>query len=97
MRFEIVSATHSKLRSIVALSCLTAVLGSAPPPDPEKNADEEVPADEKVVVDLWHWRDDYIQPIQRIRAERNETNLSGQFTYSKTRNSFNSPTKHLKV
>ncbi len=45
-------------------------LGAAPPPEPEKNPDEEIPADEKVLVDLWHWKDDYIQPIQRIRAER---------------------------
>ncbi len=45
-------------------------LGTAPPPEPEKNADEETPADEKVLVDLWHWKDDYIQPIQRIRAEQ---------------------------
>jgi len=43
-------------------------LGTAPPPDPEK--DEEIPADEKVLVDLWHWKDDYVQPIQRIRAEQ---------------------------
>jgi dipeptidyl aminopeptidase/acylaminoacyl peptidase len=45
-------------------------LGSAPPPEPEKSADEEIPADEKVLVDLWHWKDDYIQPIQKIRAEQ---------------------------
>jgi len=36
---------------------------------PEKNPDQEIPADEKVLVDLWHWKDDYVQPIQRIRAE----------------------------
>jgi dipeptidyl aminopeptidase/acylaminoacyl peptidase len=45
-------------------------LGTAPPPDPEKNPDEETPADEKVLVDLWHWKDDYIQPIQKVRAEQ---------------------------
>ncbi len=45
-------------------------LGAAPPPEPEKNADEGVSADEKVLVDLWHWKDDYIQPIQRVRAEQ---------------------------
>ncbi len=45
-------------------------LGAAPPPEPEKSADEEVPADEKVLVDLWHWKDDYIQPIQKVRAEQ---------------------------
>ncbi|HEU4794497.1 MAG TPA: prolyl oligopeptidase family serine peptidase [Pyrinomonadaceae bacterium] len=45
-------------------------LGSAPPPEPEKSPDEEIPADEKVIVDLWHWKDDYVQPIQRVRAEQ---------------------------
>jgi dipeptidyl aminopeptidase/acylaminoacyl peptidase len=45
-------------------------LGTAPPPEPEKNPDEEIPADEKVLVDLWHWKDDYVQPIQRVRAEQ---------------------------
>ena len=44
-------------------------LGAAPPPEPEKNADEEISADEKVLVDLWHWKDDYIQPMQKVRAE----------------------------
>jgi dipeptidyl aminopeptidase/acylaminoacyl peptidase len=45
-------------------------LGSAPPPEPERNPDEEIPADEKIVVDLWHWKDDYVQSIQRVRAEQ---------------------------
>src|SRR5260370_22142063 len=43
-------------------------LGAAPPPEPEKTADEEIVTDEKVLVDLWHWNDDYIQPIQKSRA-----------------------------
>ncbi len=45
-------------------------LGAAPPPEPEKSASDDVPADEKVLVDLWHWKDDYIQPIQKVRAEQ---------------------------
>ena len=45
-------------------------LGASPPPDPEKSADDDIPADEKVQVDLWHWKDDYIQPIQKVRAEQ---------------------------
>jgi len=45
-------------------------LGSAPPPEPEKSPDEEIPADEKVLVDLWRWKDDYVQPIQKVRAEQ---------------------------
>jgi dipeptidyl aminopeptidase/acylaminoacyl peptidase len=45
-------------------------LGAAPPPEPERNPDEEIPADEKVLVDLWHWKDDYVQTIQKVRAEQ---------------------------
>jgi len=45
-------------------------LGTAPPPEPEKNPDEEIPADEKVLVDLWRWKDDYVQPVQKVRAEQ---------------------------
>ena len=47
----------------------------APPPEPEKEADSEEPADEKVLVDLWHYKDDFIQPMQKVRAEsdRNRT------------------------
>jgi dipeptidyl aminopeptidase/acylaminoacyl peptidase len=44
--------------------------GIAPPPEPEKDPEAEIPADEKVVVDLWHWKDDYIQPMQKVRAEQ---------------------------
>ncbi|HYR76111.1 MAG TPA: prolyl oligopeptidase family serine peptidase [Pyrinomonadaceae bacterium] len=55
-------------------------LGAAPPLEPEKSPDEETPADEKVLVDLWHWKDDYVQPIQRIRAEQ-ERNKSYRGTY----------------
>jgi dipeptidyl aminopeptidase/acylaminoacyl peptidase len=55
-------------------------LGAAPPPEPEKNPDEETSADERVLVDLWHWKDDYVQPIQRIRAEQ-ERNKSYRATY----------------
>ena len=55
-------------------------LGTAPPPEPERNPDEKIPADEKVLVDLWHWKDDYIQPIQRVRAEQ-ERNRSYRAVY----------------
>jgi dipeptidyl aminopeptidase/acylaminoacyl peptidase len=55
-------------------------LGAAPPPEPEKNPDQETPADEKVLVDLWHWKDDYVQPIQKVRAEQ-ERNRSFRAVY----------------
>jgi len=54
--------------------------GTAPPPEPEKNPDDEIPADEKVLVDLWHWKDDYVQPIQKVRAEQ-ERNRSYRAVY----------------
>lgn len=55
-------------------------LGTAPPPEPDRNPDEEIPADEKVLVDLWHWKDDFVQPIQRVRAEQ-ERNRSYRAVY----------------
>ena len=30
--------------------------------------DKDLPPDERVSVDLWSWKDDYIQPMQKIRA-----------------------------
>jgi dipeptidyl aminopeptidase/acylaminoacyl peptidase len=46
-------------------------LGVAPPPEPEKDAEAgAADADDKVIVDLWHWKDDYIQPMQKVRAEQ---------------------------
>jgi dipeptidyl aminopeptidase/acylaminoacyl peptidase len=45
-------------------------LGATTPPEPDRNPDEEPSADEKVMVDLWHWKDDYIQPMQKVRAEQ---------------------------
>ncbi len=43
-------------------------LGTAPPPRAE--SEEEVIDDDKVTADLWHWKDDYIQPMQKVRAEQ---------------------------
>lgn len=37
------------------------------PSEPAAPADE-VPADEKVTVDIWHWQDPLIQPMQLLRA-----------------------------
>ncbi|QQS45609.1 MAG: S9 family peptidase [Acidobacteriota bacterium] len=55
-------------------------LGLAPAPEPEKDPDEAAPNDEKVVVDLWHWKDDFIQPMQRVRANQ-ERNRSYRAVY----------------
>src|SRR5438034_11737336 len=52
-------------------------LGAPPPRETENSEDEELPADEKVLVDLWHWKDDYIQPIQKVRAEQDRSRSYG--------------------
>jgi dipeptidyl aminopeptidase/acylaminoacyl peptidase len=43
-------------------------LSSAPPPDPEPDPNNAVADEERVSVDLWHWKDDYVQPMQKVRA-----------------------------
>jgi dipeptidyl aminopeptidase/acylaminoacyl peptidase len=45
--------------------------GTAPKP-PEKPS-HEVPKEEHVSVDLWSWKDDHIQPMQKVRAEVERT------------------------
>src|SRR5829696_5275864 len=77
---EIVSITSPGFRKEMVVSERTNLnfsldgsrlfLGAAPPPELERNPDEEIPPDEKVLVDLWHYKDDYVQPIQKIRAEQ---------------------------
>ncbi len=42
-------------------------VSSAPPPDPEPDPNNVVPDEEKVTVDLWHWKDDFVQAQQRVR------------------------------
>ncbi|MFW6085510.1 MAG: TolB family protein, partial [Gemmatimonadota bacterium] len=41
--------------------------GSAPAPEPEP--EDTIPDDEEVVVDVWNWQDDYLQPMQLERRE----------------------------
>jgi dipeptidyl aminopeptidase/acylaminoacyl peptidase len=41
-----------------------------PEPEPEKDESEVASSDDKVSVDLWNWKDDYIQPMQKVRAEQ---------------------------
>lgn len=44
--------------------------GSAPPTPAEKDVATATSEDDgKVHADLWHWKDDYIQPMQKVRAE----------------------------
>lgn len=48
--------------------------GTAPELSSSRSVDK-TPADEKVSVDLWAWNDDFIQPMQKVRAatERSRT------------------------
>lgn len=46
--------------------------GCAPAPKADVKKDD-TPADEKVSVDLWSWKDDYIQPMQKVRATSDRT------------------------
>src|SRR6185503_7420300 len=45
------------------------------PPEAEPDPAENANPDDKVSVDLWHWKDDFIQPMQKVRAnqDRNRT------------------------
>lgn len=44
-------------------------------PEPEGGQDSTQPAEEKVLLDIWHYKDDYVQPMQRVQAnaERNRS------------------------
>ena len=45
--------------------------GVAPPAESDKDEGEDAAsADDKVSLDLWHWKDDFIQPMQKVRAEQ---------------------------
>jgi dipeptidyl aminopeptidase/acylaminoacyl peptidase len=44
------------------------VLSAAPAP-PEPTTMPMSPTEQRIDLDLWHWKDDYIQPMQKIRAE----------------------------
>lgn len=44
--------------------------GTAPRPEPEPDEDELPPANERVVLDVWNWRDPYLQPMQLVQVER---------------------------
>ncbi len=52
-----------------------------------KPLDSSVPEDERVSVDLWSWKDDYIQPMQKIRA-RTERFRSYRAMYDMADNRF---------
>ena len=41
--------------------------GTAPRPEPE--AEDETPKEDKVTLDIWNWKDPYLQPMQLVQAE----------------------------
>ncbi len=43
-------------------------LGTAPKPEPEP--EDTLLPEEKYHVDIWNWKDPYLQPMQKLRAER---------------------------
>jgi dipeptidyl aminopeptidase/acylaminoacyl peptidase len=54
--------------------------GCAPPTPPEKEETESSgPAadDDKAHADLWHWKDDFIQPMQKVRAQMEKRRTYG--------------------
>jgi dipeptidyl aminopeptidase/acylaminoacyl peptidase len=56
--------------------------GVGQPPEPDSDANENAATDDKVSVDLWHWKDDFIQPMQKVRANQ-ERNRSYRAVYHK--------------
>ena len=43
---------------------------SAMPPKAPRDPKSEPVSEEKVTMDLWRWNDDYVQPMQKIRAKQ---------------------------
>lgn len=43
---------------------------SSTPPKAPRDPKAEPAADDKVTMDLWRWNDDYVQPMQKIRAKQ---------------------------
>ncbi len=52
--------------------------GTAPRPEPEPEPEDEPLSDDRVTLDVWNWRDDYLQPMQLVQAnrERNRSYLA---------------------
>jgi dipeptidyl aminopeptidase/acylaminoacyl peptidase len=45
-------------------------LATGPPPAEKKPAAKDANPEERVVVELWHWKDEFIQPMQKVRGNR---------------------------
>ncbi|MDX1673721.1 MAG: prolyl oligopeptidase family serine peptidase [Longimicrobiales bacterium] len=44
--------------------------GTAPRPEPQDEDEEPLLEEEQVELDVWHWQDDLIQPMQKLQADR---------------------------
>ena len=51
------------------------VFGTAPRPEPEPEEEEEMLDSDRVTLDIWNWKDPFLQPMQLVQAnrERNRT------------------------
>ena len=58
--------------SRVFFPVMTEALAAKATPPAERPA-AATDGEERVVADLWHWKDDYIQPMQKIRAAQDRT------------------------
>ena len=73
MPIHLVSARNSSSATgAPSASPRTARASSSPAlrPAREEGPSRDDAADDKAVVDLWSYKDDYIQPMQKVRAER---------------------------
>jgi dipeptidyl aminopeptidase/acylaminoacyl peptidase len=64
-----VSFSRDGSRLFVSCAPLTEIEALEKPPAPPVTA----PSDEKVIADLWNWRDDYVQPMQKVRAAQDRS------------------------
>lgn len=46
------------------------LFGAAPRPDPEPDEDDAPLEEDKVTLDVWNWKDPYLQPMQLVQAEQ---------------------------
>ncbi len=69
----------------------TRVYFGCAPSAPEKPADTDTNPDDKASVDLWSYKDDYINPIQKVHADATGIAPTWPPTWCPTTRSFNSP------
>lgn len=65
---------------------LSVATAKAPPERPNSPSNSNTPASDRIDLDIWHWKDEYIQPMQRVRGDpdRTRTIPAAYFFDSKT-------------